>query len=113
MQAGGGVLPGALSGFFAGTRLLKAAFSHSEHTDLSGKCRAYEIFLYHHPKLVEEKESQENMNSSLSRGEAQKQAECFCQCPLGLSLVSTKPETTFLVTAIPVSRLPLVTAHGV
>ena len=75
------------------------------------KCKAYEIILYHDPYITEENKSQENMDFRLRRGEAQKQAEGFCQCLLRLSLVSPKPEITALVTASPVSRLPPATAH--
>lgn len=78
MEQGGGVLPGKLSASFAGTRSLKAAFSHSENTDLPCQCGAYEIILYHDPNLIEENKRQENMNFRLWRGEAQEQAECFC-----------------------------------
>lgn len=53
MEQGGGVLPGALPGSFAGTRPLKAAFSQSEDTDLPGKSRAFEIILYHDPNFIE------------------------------------------------------------
>ena len=78
---------------------------------MTGKFRAYEILLYHDANLIEENKSQENMDFRLRRGEAQKQAEGFCQCLLRLSLVSPKPEITALVTASPVSRLPPATAH--
>lgn len=71
------------------------------------------LILYHDPDLIEENKSHENMNFLLRRGEVQKQAECFCQCFLRLSLVSPVLETTSLVTESQISRLRPATGHMV